>query len=110
MAGFDHHPDKPYYAVIFSSKRTEKDDEGYIEMAEAMVALAQKQPGFIGLEDARGSDRIGVTVSYWESEEAIKNWKQVVSHLAAQKLGREKWYEWYNLRVAKVERGYSYEK
>ena len=42
-------PKPPYYAVIFSSLRT-KGDNGYGEMADLMVELAQKQNGFIGVE------------------------------------------------------------
>lgn len=108
MSGYDHHPDKPYFAVIFTSQRTKADDRGYEAMAGAMVELAQQQPGYLGIETARGEDGVGITVSYWQDEDAVKNWKQVAKHLAAQKLGREKWYQWYNIRVARVERGYSF--
>jgi heme-degrading monooxygenase HmoA len=93
----------PYYAVIFTSKRTNLD-EGYAEMADKMVALAQQQPGFLGIESAR--NEIGITVSYWTDLEAIKNWKQNLDHLDAQHLGRTKWYEQYTVRIALVEREY----
>ena len=91
----------PYYAVIFTSERT-SIDEGYAEMATQMMELAKLQPGFLGEESAR--EELGITVSYWESLEAIKNWKQNAKHLQAQKLGKEKWYKKYKLRVARVER------
>nr|WP_319999270.1 antibiotic biosynthesis monooxygenase [uncultured Draconibacterium sp.] len=94
-------PQPPYYAVIFTSERT-SIDEGYAEMATQMLELAKLQPGFLGEESAR--EELGITVSYWESLEAIKNWKQNVKHLQAQKLGKEKWYKKYKLRVAQVER------
>jgi heme-degrading monooxygenase HmoA len=93
----------PYYAVIFTSKRTNLE-EGYAEMAYNMVALAQQQPGFLGAESAR--NEIGITVSYWKDLEAIKNWKQNLDHLDAQRKGREKWYEYYTVRIALVEREY----
>ncbi len=93
----------PYYAVIFTSKRTNLE-EGYAEMADKMVALAQQQPGFLGVESAR--NEIGITVSYWKHLEAIKNWKQNLDHLDAQRLGRAKWYEFYTVRIALVEREY----
>ena len=99
-------PEPPYYAVIFSSRRTD-GDEGYGEMSEKMAALATTMPGYLGVESARGADGFGITVSYWESEEAIANWKRNAEHLVAQKLGRDKWYEDYQTRVAKVERAYS---
>lgn len=97
----------PYYAVIFTSTRTELDDN-YSEMAVKMETLAKQQPGFLGVESAR--NEIGITVSYWESLEAIANWKQNLDHLDAQFLGRQKWYENYIVRIAKVEKEYSFEK
>ena len=98
-------PPPPYYAVIFTSRRAD-DGEGYAEMAERMVELARAQPGFLGVESVRGADGFGITVSYWASAEAIASWKANVEHLAAQRLGRERWYERYELRVARVERAY----
>ena len=94
-------PKPPYYAVIFTTQRT-TIDEGYSEMAQQMLELAKQQPGFLGEESAR--EELGITISYWESLEAIKNWKQNAKHLQAQKLGKEKWYKKYKLRVARVER------
>lgn len=96
-----------YYAVIFTSKRT-NIDENYSEVAQKMETLAQQQPGFLGIESAR--NEIGITVSYWESLEAISQWKQNLDHLDAQFLGRQKWYENYTVRIAKVEKEYSFEK
>ena len=88
-------PDPPYYAVIFTSERTGVND-GYAEMAERMVTLAQQQPGYLGHESAR--ENIGITVSYWDSLEAIKNWKQNTEHLIAQQKGRSEWYASYKTR------------
>ncbi len=100
-------PQGPCYAVIFSSQRGAEDAEGYARTAEAMVELARVQPGFLGIESARGADGFGITVSYWASQDAIRAWKQVVAHRAAQRMGRERWYEHYELRIARVERSYS---
>jgi heme-degrading monooxygenase HmoA len=98
-------PEPPYFAVIFTSTRT-GGDNGYAEMAEAMVALASQQPGFLGIESVRGSDGLGITVSYWSSEESIRNWKMNSQHLVAQRRGKGQWYEDFVVRVAKVERAY----
>jgi heme-degrading monooxygenase HmoA len=95
-------PRPPYYAVIFTSLRTGEDD-GYSRMADEMMDLVSKQPGFLGAESARHKD-FGITVSYWESLSAIKAWKENPSHQAAQKIGKEKWYSGYAIRVCKVER------
>ena len=100
-------PLPPYYAVIFTSERTEGDN-GYGEMAEAMIELASAQPGFLGIESAR--EDLGITVSYWESLEAIAAWKRNYDHLIAQRQGRAHWYQSYKVRISRVERDYSFEK
>lgn len=96
-------PAPPYYAAIFASVRT-VGDQGYEAMDARMSELAAKQPGFLGVEAARDAQGFGITVSYWRSIEDIAAWKRNAEHLLAQKLGREKWYAGFRLRVAKVER------
>ena len=98
-------PFKPYYAVIFTTVRTEVE-EGYPEMAEAMLELASRQPGFLGVEHAR--DTTGITVSYWESLEAIAAWKDHAEHRVAREKGRAAWYDRYTLRICRVEREYDF--
>lgn len=98
-------PEPPYYAVIFTSIRT-PDADGYADMATRMVELAREQPGFLGVESAR--DTLGITVSYWESAEAIRNWKRHAEHQLAQQTGRDRWYETYRVRVCRVERAYEF--
>lgn len=98
-------PEPPYYAVIFTSRRTD-GDQGYARMAERMRALAAEQPGFLGMESARDADGFGITVSYWSSEEAIAAWKAHADHRPAQEAGKRLWYADYEVRVAKVERAY----
>lgn len=101
-------PKPPYYAVIFTSKRAEGDG-GYSAMAQKMEALAKQQPGFLGMEHAREAG-VGITVSYFSDEASIVAWKKNLEHAEAQKQGRERWYEAYDVRVAKVERAYSFER
>lgn len=98
-------PSAPYYAVIFTTVRTDTDD-GYDAMAQKMLALASKQPGFLGVESAK--EDLGITVSYWSDLESIKNWKAVMDHREAQRLGREKWYAKYKTRISLVERDYGF--
>lgn len=99
-------PPAPYYAVIFTSLRTDVD-QGYGDMAERMVALAAQQPGFLGVESAR--DGVGITVSYWRDLESIRAWKANTEHLIAQQTGRRDWYSRYKTRIARVERDYGFE-
>ena len=103
--GFAKTPEPPYYAVIFTSQRTE-GDHGYEAMAQAMFDLALKQPGCLGAESARDTGGLGITVAYFTDEAAISAWKQNAEHLVAQRLGKERWYSHYELRIAKVERAY----
>lgn len=100
-------PPPPYYAVIFTSLRTDLD-EGYQSTAMLMVELAKEQLGYLGYESAR--DSLGITVSYWDSLEAIRRWKQNADHLLAQQKGRNDWYSHYKTRICKVERDYGFEK
>jgi heme-degrading monooxygenase HmoA len=94
-----------YYAVIFTSVRT-TGDNGYNLMATKMVELAKTQEGFLGVDSAR--EDVGITVSYWQSLETIKKWKEQIDHTLARKLGREKWYSSYTVRICEVIREYSF--
>ena len=96
-------PDPPYYAVIFSSLHSD-DTDGYAEAAERMTELAASMPGFLGIESAR--EGLGITVCYWRDLDSIRNWKQQLEHLEAQRNGRERWYRHYRTRIARVERDY----
>jgi heme-degrading monooxygenase HmoA len=98
-------PDPPYWAAIFTSRRNEQPGDGYSETADRMFELVEDQPGFLGYETAR-SDGLGITVSYWESEASITAWKANEDHIAVQQEGRARWYESYDLRIARVERAY----
>jgi heme-degrading monooxygenase HmoA len=98
-------PPPPYYAVIFTSHRTDGDN-GYSQMAERMLQLASEQPGFLGAESAR--EDVGITVSYWSDLESIQKWKENIEHQEAQQLGIKKWYSAFKTRIAKVERDYEF--
>ena len=99
-------PSPPYTAVIFTSVGS-ADNDGYAATAARMYELAQQQPGYLGAESARQA--IGITVSYWASEDDARAWKRVLEHAEAQRLGRERWYEQYAVRVATVTREYGME-
>ena len=111
--GFAVLPEPPYWAVIFSSRRLGHDqpvdDANYAAAAERMVELAAGQPGFLGIESSRDGAGFGITVSYWRSGEDVIAWRGQVEHAATRELGRERWYEHYELRVAVVERAYGWD-
>jgi len=100
-------PVPPYYAVIFTSVRTDGDN-GYAEMADKMMELAKVQSGFLGVESAR--EQLGITVSYWKDLESIQKWRDNQEHQVARRKGKDDWYLQFTTRIAKVERDYSFEK
>lgn len=110
---FANTPEPPYYAVIFTSTAS-TDDAGYAAAAARMNELAAQQPGYLGVEsasergDASQPGGTSITVSYWESEEAIAGWKSETEHAEARDEGRARWYDGYELRVAKIERAYNW--
>ncbi|ADU63601.1 MAG: antibiotic biosynthesis monooxygenase [Pseudodesulfovibrio sp.] len=107
-------PAPPYYAVIFTSTRTDREDDtkddqndGYAQTASRMVELAQGMAGFLGIESAR--DGLGITVSYWESLEAIRAWRDHPEHAKARRRGREAWYKAFAIRICRVERAHGFD-
>jgi heme-degrading monooxygenase HmoA len=103
-----HTPEPPYWAVIFTSIRDEADD-GYGPLSDRMNELASQQPGFLGIESTRGADGLGITVSYWASEETMRAWRANAEHSVARRKGREGFYRAWVTRVCKVERAYAFE-
>ena len=105
--GFADTPEPPYYAVIFTSRRNQVDAQGYGAMGQSMMELALKHPGCLGAESTRGADGLGITVAYYKDATSIAAWRADSRHLAAQRLGQQRWYAHYELRIAKVERAYA---
>jgi heme-degrading monooxygenase HmoA len=99
-------PDPPYYAVIFASRRDPQPGDRYDETAKRMFQLAAQQEGYLGVDSAH--EAIGITVSYWTDEHAIAAWKRDADHEFAQYEGRTRWYDAYEIRVARVERAYGF--
>ena len=113
---------KPYYAtdmatipkgstaVIFIAQRTGGDDIGYAQAASAMVSLAQVQPGYIGMDSVRDADGLGITVSYWASDDDAKAWRDHGEHALIRDAGRDRWYSHYSLHVTQATRSYDWQK
>ncbi len=103
------HP-KDSIAVIFCAQRTGKDDEAYQSAAMAMGGLAAQQPGYLGEDHARSADGLGITVSYWRDDASAKGWRDHPDHAVIRDQGRDIWYSEYSLHVARIERGYDWQK
>jgi heme-degrading monooxygenase HmoA len=100
-------PSPPYYAVIFTSRRTPGDND-YAVTSERMAELAAKQPGYLGMDSVREGPELGITVSYWQDEQSIAAWRRQAEHTLARSQGRTRWYEAFEVQVAKVERSYGF--
>jgi heme-degrading monooxygenase HmoA len=105
-SGFTSLPRPPYYAVVFSSRRSAQDDAGYAQASQRMLEVAAQQPGFLGVESSRDAGGFGITVSYWTDEASIAGWKAQAEHAAIRERGRWLWYSHFEVRVARVERAY----
>jgi heme-degrading monooxygenase HmoA len=106
--GLARTPEPPYWAVIFSARRNRRPGDQFDETDQRMMALAARQPGYLGVETA--AMEIGITVSYWADEESIAAWKRNADHAFAQYEGRTRWYAAFELRIARVERAYGFER
>lgn len=95
-------------AVIFASRRTDADEPGYAAATQAMEALAAIQPGYRGIVSTRGADGFGITVSWWESDDAARVWRDHPEHRAIREQGRALWYDSYEIAIARVERNYAW--
>lgn len=103
MTGIARTPQPPYVAVIFSNQRSALEPTEYAATAERMLELAAEQPGYLGVESVHDESGFGITISYWTDEAAVAGWRDDAEHLLAQRLGRQKWYDAFFLRVARVE-------
>jgi heme-degrading monooxygenase HmoA len=99
-------PAKDYYAVIFSSTKSD-NLEGYAEMDELTMKLAQEQEGFLGYESCSSGNQ-GIFISYWQSMEHIGAWRNNMTHLKA-KSNAGQWYKRYLSQICKVENSHLYE-
>lgn len=95
-------------AVIFAAWRTRVDEAGYAAAAAAMDALAAAQPGYLGVDAARGGDGFGITVSYWTDEASAIAWREHPQHAVVREAGRGSWYDHYDLHIAHVTRSYNW--
>lgn len=97
-------------AVIFVAQVTGDDESGYREAAMAMVALAEQQPGYRGIDSVRDQSGLGITVSYWTDETTAIAWRENADHAAIRDAGRDRWYSCYSLHVAEIGRSYDWSK
>lgn len=100
---FAQTPKPPYYAVIFTSVLGERDLDNYAAELTKILEIAVEQPGYLGIESTRGADGTGITIVYYDSLDAIDNWRRNADHARVKAGGRKTWYDAYKLRIARVE-------
>jgi heme-degrading monooxygenase HmoA len=93
----------PYYAVIFTSVRADTDQAEYDRMNAVLDEKSKDQSGFLGILSLRNAEGVGITVSYWESVEAIRLWGLDPDHTEAKRNGRKRWYSSFRVEICKVE-------
>lgn len=96
--------------VVFVSQRRADGDADYAAAATAMEQLAAAQPGYLGFVATRGTDGIGIAISYWQDDASARAWRDQPDHAGVRELGRLIWYDSYALSVATVERSYAWER
>ncbi len=97
-------------AVIFISRRSQSDPDGYAGAAAEMESAVVKSPGYIGHDSVSSADGAGITVSYWQDEASAAIWRSHARHAEVREEGRERWYHRYRLVVAEVARAYDWQK
>jgi heme-degrading monooxygenase HmoA len=94
--------------VLFWSKLTGSAGEDYSSMAMEMVERARATPGFVDFKTFKSEDGERLSIIHWQDEDTMRLWATDARHRLAQKLGREKWYQYFRLEVATVARGWDF--
>ncbi len=96
--------------VLFRSKLTAHASDDYKAMADEMLARARTMSGFIDFKTFGADDGERLSVIRWESQDSMRAWTDDMRHVVAQRLGREKWYEYFRVEVAEVVRSYGFDR
>ena len=88
------------YIVIFKATVATLDDQ-YARMAKALKQLAFSEYGcldFVAVTEGNQE----IAISYWQSLQDIRQWKNDPLHRAAQALGKDKWYSEFNVEICET--------
>ncbi|MCY3982589.1 MAG: antibiotic biosynthesis monooxygenase [Roseovarius sp.] len=95
-------------AIIFEVTLKDGQADPYLDMASRMRPLAESVDGFISVERFKSladPDKL-LSISYWRDEAAVERWRKLEEHRQAQKIGRNRMFADYRLRVVGVLRDY----
>jgi heme-degrading monooxygenase HmoA len=95
-------------AVIFEVIPAPGRQQEYLDLAAALRPQLERMDGFISIERFESLTNPGkiLSLSIWRDEDAVKRWRNVEEHRAAQAKGRGGIFAGYRLRVASVIRDY----
>jgi heme-degrading monooxygenase HmoA len=94
---------------IFRSTRTDHSEEEYRAWSHEMDELVTSAPGYLRHYSFRDQmSRVGITISYFDNEVSLVEWKSVASHQEAQQRGRDTFYDDYSIDIAHVVRHYEW--
>jgi len=95
-------------AVIFEVWPKADHKQDYLDTAQGLKARLEAAPGFISIERFESLVESGkiLSLSFFESEEAVAAWRNTLEHRKAQVQGRRVYFENYRLRIASVQRDY----
>ncbi|QNU41773.1 antibiotic biosynthesis monooxygenase [Mixta calida] len=98
-------------AVLFEADAVPEKQDRYLQLAADLKPLLTQAPGFISLERFQSLATPGkiLSLSWWEDEEAVLNWKRDPQHQAAQAEGKYSLFSRYRIRIAHVVREYAVE-
>jgi len=96
-------------AVIFEVYPTEEGKGEYLSIAASLREFLKDRPGFISIErfQSIGDQNKVLSLSFWENEQAVQEWRNVLEHRLAQKKGKSELFAKYRIRVAHVLRDYT---
>lgn len=98
-------------AVLFEADVTPAQQARYLQLAAELKPLLADIEGFISIERFQSLTTEGkiLSLSWWQNEEAVLQWKRNVMHKAAQEEGRKSIFAFYRIRTMQLAREYSSE-
>jgi heme-degrading monooxygenase HmoA len=94
--------------IVFRSRLTPQAGEDYQAMDAELEARVHEQPGYVAHKSYLAADGERLTLVWFRDQESLRSWKTYPRHLEAQRQGRERWYEFYEMEVAEVVRRSSF--
>ncbi|WP_120511759.1 antibiotic biosynthesis monooxygenase family protein [Photobacterium salinisoli] len=96
-------------AVLFETTAVPEKQDRYFELAEQLKPLLSHAEGFISVErfQSISNPEKFLSLSWWENEEAILQWKHNMLHRSAQQEGKGSIFSFYQIQVLSLIREYS---